>query len=100
MSHYYLTNAAENDLREIIEYTLNEWGIEQVFTYRDQLESRLAMLAKFPEIGRANINLPSHIYYVIEGQHYVFYRIVDDGIEILRLLHGRMDIFQHISDHL
>jgi plasmid stabilization system protein ParE len=53
-----------------------KWGLEQVTAYREQLEARLTMLAKFPEIGHANINLPTHILYVTTGKHYVFYRIV------------------------
>ena len=37
MAYYYLTNDAENDLRKIIEYTLSEWGIEQVLEYQESL---------------------------------------------------------------
>ena len=100
MPKYYLTNDAENDLREILEYTLNQWGVEQVLAYRNILESRLRTLAKFPTIGRNNINLPSEIFYIVEGKHYLFYRIVNDEIEVLRILHSKMDIFQHISNYL
>ena len=100
MPKYYLSKTAEDDLREIIEYTFAEWGIEQVFKFRDSLDSRLATLAKFPEVGRKNINLPEYIIYVVEGKHYVFYKVVDDGIEVIRFLHSKMDIFNHISKYL
>ncbi len=100
MPRYHLTNAAAEDLRGIIEYTLEEWGGEQVITYRDRLESRLKLLAKFPEVGRSNVNLPEHILYVVEGKHYVFYHVVDDGIEVIRFLHARMEVLRHISEHL
>lgn len=100
MPKYHLSKAAEDDLREIIEYTFAEWGIDQVFKYRDNLESRLETLAKFPEVGRKNINLPEHIFYVVEGKHYVFYKIVEEGIEVIRFLHSKMDIFNDISKYL
>ena len=58
------------------------------------------MLAKFPEIGRVNVNLPDHIFFVVEGKHYVFYKVVTDGIEIIRFLHARMDILKNISEHM
>ena len=100
MPHYHLTNAAAADLTSIVEYTLEEWGEEQVVTYRNRLDSRLKLLAKFPEVGRSHINLSEHVLYVVEGKHYVFYHIVEDGIEVLRFLHGRTDILRHISEHL
>ncbi len=100
MPQYYLTNTAVGDLREIVEYTLAEWGQEQVLKYRGQLESRLHLLAEMPGMGRANPNLPDGILYVVEGKHYVFYRAVEDGIEVLRFLHARVDVLRHLSDHL
>ena len=100
MSRYYLTNAAEDDLRNIIEYTLEKWGIEQVLKYRDRLETRLMTLAEFPGIGRANVNLPDDILYVVEGKHYIFLKSVDDGIEVIRFIHARMDAVKHLSEHL
>jgi len=98
--NYYLTNAAAADLREIIKYTLDQWGEEQVILYRDRLETRFALMAKFPELGRTHVELPDHIFYVTEGKHYVFYKVVDDGIEIIRLLHARMEMIRHISKQL
>jgi len=98
--NYYLTNAAATDLRKIIEYTLDQWGEEQVFIYRDRLESRFNQIAKFPELGRTHVELPDHIFYVVEGKHYVFYKIVDNDIEIVRLLHARMEMVRHISKQL
>jgi len=98
--NYFFTNAAAADLRSIIEYTFDKWGAEQVFTYKGRLESRFQLLAKFPEVGRTHIELPDHIFYVAEGKHYVFYKVIDEGIEIIRILHARMDMIRHISKQL
>ena len=32
-----------------------------------------------------------------EGKHVIFYRVGESGIEILRILHGRMDIEQRMG---
>ena len=100
MASYVLTVAAKADLRSIIEYTLSEWGEKQLFAYRDRLERRLDVLATFPEIGRAHVCLPDYVFYVVEGKHYVFYRIADDGIIVLRFIHYRMDIIKDIISSL
>ena len=100
MSKYHLTNAAAKDLRSIIEYTYKEWGPEQVIIYKEQLKTRFGLLAKNPLLGRAHLRLPEHIYYVLEGKHYIFYKSVDDGIEIIRILHTRMDVIRHLSGKL
>lgn len=97
MPSYYLTNAAASDLQGIVEYTLETWGREQVLAHRRRLEDRLALLAQFPGVGRSHVNLPEHILYVVEGKHYVFYHVVDDGIEVLRFLHARMDVMRNLS---
>lgn len=100
MSRYILSRAAESDLRSIIEYTLNEWGEAQVIAYRDRLEARLALLSKFPDIGRVHVCLPEDVLYVVEGKHYVFYRIENDDVLILRFIHYRMDIIKDILPFL
>ena len=100
MSKYYLSNAAVEDLRSIMAYTLEEWGSQQVIDYRDRIEDKLVLLAEFPGMGRTNDNLPGHILYMVEGEHYVFYRVVNDGIEVIRLLHVHMDVFRHIRGDL
>lgn len=97
---YFLTKAAEADLVDIINYTLEEWGEDQVYTYKRQLESRLEAILIFPDIGRKHPRLPSSIYYLIEGKHYIFYKKVKKDIEVLRFLHHSMDILNHLSDEL
>lgn len=100
MARYHLCNAAADDLRGIIEYTFEQWGEGQVHIYREHLEAKLDLIVKFPEIGRTNANLPDHIYYVVEGMHYIFYKNVDDGIEVLRFLDVRMDVMRHLREYL
>ena len=74
---YFLSKAAEADLENIIKYTLEEWGEDQVYTYKRQLESRLEAIVMFPDIGRKHPKLPSNIYYIVEGKHYIFYKKVN-----------------------
>ncbi len=97
---YFLTKAAEADLLNIFVYTFEEWGERQVRIYKNQLESRFEAILQFPDIGRKHPKLAKDIYYLLEGKHYIFYKKVDEGIEVLRLLHQNMDIIKHLSNEL
>ena len=97
---YFLTKSAEADLFDIIQYTLQEWGEKQVYTYKRQLESRLDAILLFPDIGRKHPKLPANVYYLVEGKHYIFYKKLDQDIEILRFLHHKMDIISQLSREL
>jgi toxin ParE1/3/4 len=97
---YWLTRTAENDLADIAKYTLETWGEKQLDIYRYRLEKRLEFLVEFPEMGRNHPMLNSDFRYVVEGKHYIFYRLVDADIEVLRFLHCRSDIINKLSAYL
>jgi toxin ParE1/3/4 len=79
---------------------LEEWGEDQVYTYKRQLDLRFEAILLFPDIGRKHPKLAPDIYYLVEGKHYIFYKKVKNGIEVLRLLHHKMDIISILSDEL
>ena len=93
MSHFMLRPKAEQDLERIWHYTLDTWGDQQADTYIRQLNERFHMLADDPGIGRdCEYIRPAYRKYAV-GQHVIFYRAVsDDAIEIVRILHERMDV--------
>jgi toxin ParE1/3/4 len=47
-----LSRAAENDLRNIAIYTLDDWGEEQSLRYGDNIETCFQKLAANPLLGR------------------------------------------------
>ena len=55
------------------------------------LVSRFPLLASMPEIGRAREELSPHLRSFPVGNYVIFYRLVDSGIEIARVLHGARD---------
>ncbi|NQZ58928.1 MAG: type II toxin-antitoxin system RelE/ParE family toxin [Lentisphaeraceae bacterium] len=100
MQQYFLTKAAKADLIEIVDYTFETWGGRQLLNYQRELEERLQTLLVFPEMGRKHESLPANIRYIHEGSHYIFYKKADDGIEILRFLHEKMDIIEQLGEEL
>jgi toxin ParE1/3/4 len=97
MSSYSLSPEAKKDLLDIHAYTQTEWGRQQAQKYIYALEKRCDELAHSPHIGRERPELKPGYRSIAEGKHVIFYRVSDSDIEILRILHGRMDIEQRIG---
>jgi toxin ParE1/3/4 len=51
-----------------------------------------ALIASRPRIGRPREDLRAGLRSFPVESYILFYRIVDDGIEVARVLHGRRDI--------
>jgi toxin ParE1/3/4 len=97
MPLFTLTKRALDDLREIGRYTQGRWGREQRRTYLVQLDRCFRALAENPNQGeRFDRVRPGYRKYPT-GRHVIYYRTQStDMIEIVRVLHERMDIDTHL----
>lgn len=95
MSSYRLSPLAEKDLFKIITTTIESWGSTQAKVYAQTIDAALMKLAQYPDFGRER----SDIYYGAKSfpveKHIVFYQICEDGIDVARILHQRMDPSKH-----
>jgi len=96
MSKYTLRASAKSDLKEIGRYTQKEWGIAQRDKYLRQLESRFLSLAKTPRMGRSRNDVKTDYFSFQENAHVIFYLIKKDHIEILAIIHQRMEPTLHL----
>ncbi len=87
MKGYKLSQQAARDYREILAFTLNEWGVNQFEKYASLLDEAFKRLVEMPTIGVRRNDIRSGFYHYRVGQHYVFYRIGVQNIEIARILH-------------
>lgn len=91
---YQLSTAADYDLEEIFDYTLGEFGLDQAIKYVSEFESLFEQLVKNPEIGKARNEIKLGLKSFPKASHIVFYRILQDHIWIVRILHGSRDILK------
>lgn len=84
--------AAEADLEDIADYTIERWGTKQARSYLSGLRADIECLAqfamRFPEHESSGLDLRK----MTSGHHLIFYLINDDIVEIIRILHERMDV--------
>lgn len=96
MAKYCFTPLAENDLFNIADYTIEQWGIKQARTYRDKLNSCFTLLADRPTIGRDASEYGQELRRYAYQSHTIFYVPTDTGILIVRVLGQQMDYEQHL----
>ncbi|MEM9832115.1 MAG: type II toxin-antitoxin system RelE/ParE family toxin [Bacteroidota bacterium] len=96
---FYLTRKAEADLRDIARYTQSKWGIRQRNTYLTQIDNAFHDLANEPDKGRNCDDIRLGYFKYRVSKHFIFYRMIDSGdIEIVRVLHERMNFETHLNN--
>ncbi len=93
---YKLSPRAQTDLEEIWAYTERGWGFDQATFYTRQIAHDIATIAARPAMGRACPEIRAGYYKYPTGSHVLFYRSIADGIDIVRILHERMDFGRHL----
>ena len=100
MAGFVLTNKAKSDLKSIGIYTQNKWGEQQRNRYLTELDKAFQILAKNHLKGCdcGEIRKGYRKYEV--GRHIIFYHEIDASlIEIVRILHERMDIECRLAEN-
>ena len=87
MSHYLIALAARRDLDEIWCYigSFDERAAER---WLGAVEQRFKMLAAQPHAGQARPDLAPNLRFLPVGNYLIFYRPIENGVEIARLIHG------------
>lgn len=99
MAEYVLTNKAVEDLSEIWDYTYDVWSENQANKYYKRLIDTCAEIAGKPSIGREFDVIFKNLLGFPVGKHIIFYRVLRaENIEILRILHERMDLKNRLTD--
>jgi toxin ParE1/3/4 len=97
MAKFYLTNKAVEDLGDIWNYTVETWSENQAEIYYTLLIDCFQELANNPNQGKSYEIVERNILGFKTGQHVIFYRIITkQEIEVVRILHGMMDIKNHL----
>lgn len=86
---------AQADLEEIWSYTETRWSLEQAESYHAGIIAAFEGLAAGSKQGRPSDAREGYFKYAV-GSHLVFYRRSEAGIDVVRILHQRMDVTRHL----
>lgn len=92
MAKYLLTRKAVSDISSIWNYTAEKWSERQADLYYEMLIATFRKIAGNPAIGKEYNDIDSSILGHGVGRHIVFYRLQGKAVEIIRILHQRMDL--------
>jgi toxin ParE1/3/4 len=93
-----LSPEAWDDLEDIAAYGLLSWGEAQPDRYLAGIDRALLLLGENPHLGRARDDLRQGYRNLLAGQHAIIYEITADAIQIVRILHNRMDFRRALRD--
>jgi toxin ParE1/3/4 len=91
MPRYLIAARAERDLTEIADYIAAD-SPGNASRFIRKLKNHFSLLAARPLIGRMRPELAAGVRSIHTGRYIIFYRVIDDGIEIARVIHSARDI--------
>lgn len=97
MTMIRLTPAAQQDLSSIWDYTSERWGSQQAEKYIREIQVSLERVAADPERGRLRDEIREGYRCYATGSHLLFYVVVPDYVDVIRILHQRMDPKRHLE---
>ena len=92
MKKLIVSGPAISDLEGIAAYTEKKWGQPQKVKYLEQLQTCFASIQANPKRGTPRDDIIEGYRSVSERRHVIFYRETDAAVEIVRVLHERMDL--------
>jgi len=88
---------AEADLAEIWRFSVDQWGEQQADDYIRALVAAAESIAAHSERGSSCDHIRPGYRKLAAGTHVLFYRVAAERIEIIRVLHQRMDWGKRLS---
>src|SRR5947207_14490378 len=92
--HLELSDLAQLDFRDILSFTLQMWGEEQLIEYKGKIDGALQTIAGNPGIGRPHDDTTLHVLPI--GRHQIFYLVDGATVYVVRILHERMKASRHL----
>lgn len=96
---FKISKEAENDLTKIWNYTFETWSLERADRYINLIFEEIQYICENPEFGKNFSYVRKDYLKTKVKSHFVFYKFnkMNKHIEIIRILHQRMDIEQRLK---
>ena len=95
---YILSKKAISDLEDIWLYTVEKWSATQADRYYNLILDEISFICKDVESGKPMDHVRRGYRASKVKSHLIFYRVVDDVVEVIRILHERMDISDRLAE--
>jgi toxin ParE1/3/4 len=93
-----LSPAAQADIDGIWDYTADTWSIEQADRYVALIRRAYETISPDGHEGRPMPEVRKGYRKLAVGSHLIVFRLVDGYVDVIRILHQRMDISARLQD--
>jgi toxin ParE1/3/4 len=91
----WLTPLAKSDLEDIWPYAFQHCSMDQADRYHRDLISTIEALVRGAKTGRI-CAVRDGCWRYVAGSHVIFYRETAQMLDVIRILHQRMDVERHL----
>ncbi|MCO5236504.1 MAG: type II toxin-antitoxin system RelE/ParE family toxin [Chitinophagaceae bacterium] len=97
---YKLSVKASEDIESIWLHTFENWSLEQADRYINLIFDEIEYLSDNPNSGKDFSHIRKNYRCAKVKSHLIFYRLIEkqSEIEVIRVLHQRMDIENRLSE--
>ena len=95
---FIITKKAVADLEQIWLYTAEKWSIEQADRYYNLIFDEINFICRNNSAGKSMEHIRKGYRASKVKFHLIFYRVVNKKIEIVRILHEKMDVENRLND--
>jgi toxin ParE1/3/4 len=95
---FVITKKAVSDLEEIWLYTVEKWSVDQADRYYKLIFDEIQYICKKGNAGKSMEHVRKGYRASKVKSHLIFYRIHNNVVEVIRILHEGMDIENRLHD--
>ena len=95
--NYKLSELAEDDLKTILSYSFENFGLDRAEKYYLGLKKCCALIGDYPEIGRLRPDIDPLTRSFVHESHVIYYEIQPKRVFILRFLGEKQDPMRHLK---
>jgi toxin ParE1/3/4 len=91
MARVIRSEQAQQDLEEILDY-LDSQSTQAADRFATKFDQTCDLHAKHPQIGASAEEYAPNLRHFTVWSYAIFYRPIEEGIELIRIIHGARDI--------
>lgn len=97
---FVISNEATRDLKKIWLYSSEKWSPQQADNYLNFIFDEIESICNDPKVGQDYNWIRNGYFRLRVKSHFIFYRVneVQNEVEIIRILHQRMDVESRLED--
>ena len=97
MAEIHLTHRVLEDLQDIYDYSIAEWGEQVADAYLNDIQEFMLLLQSNPALLRKNSQISNRFKSHLVKSHWLICEVIDEDIYVLTMKHMSMNLIVRLS---